>query len=305
MPSWSSSWEGSAAFPALWLAACSWASSTTSARRSSPSSPTSPCSRPWRSSSPFAPRGSSAAPDAVIGRRAALAAIAVGGLAVLGPLLPAYPLTLLTQALIVGILAMSLDVLLGYTGLTSLGHAAYFGVGAYAVAIMTTEKQAGLIPCLVIGVLLAAATAAVFGLLAIRATGTYFLMITLALGMVIWGLAFRWVSLTKGDNGIAGVPRPSLGPLELSGPLPFFYFCLVAAAVAWALMGLLVISPFGLGLKGIRGSESRMAALGYNVWLHKYLAFVIAGVFAGLAGVLWAYYNGFVGPTDVQLVTSV
>jgi branched-chain amino acid transport system permease protein len=157
----------------------------------------------------------------------------------------------------------------------------------------------------VVGVLLAALTAAIFGLLAIRATGTYFLMITLALGMVIWGLAFRWVSLTKGDNGIAGVPRPSLGPLELSGPLPFFYFCLVAAALAWALMGLLVVSPFGLGLRGIRGSESRMLALGYNVSAHKYAAFVLSGVFAGFGGTLWAYYNGFVSPNDVQLVTSV
>jgi branched-chain amino acid transport system permease protein len=229
----------------------------------------------------------------MIRRRALLAAAAIAVLALVAPLLPAYPLTLLTQALIVGILAMSLDVLLGYTGLTSLGHAAYFGVGAYAVAIMTTERQAGLVASLVMGVLLAAGTAAIFGLLAIRATGTYFLMITLALGMVIWGLAFRWVSLTKGDNGIAGVPRPSLGALDMS------------AAVAWMLMGLLVVSPFGLGLRGIRGSESRMLALGYNVWLHKYAAFVISGVFAGFAGTLWAYYNGFVSPNDVQLVTSV
>jgi branched-chain amino acid transport system permease protein len=241
----------------------------------------------------------------MIRRRALLAAAAIAVLALVAPLLPAYPLTLLTQALIVGILAMSLDVLLGYTGLTSLGHAAYFGVGAYAVAIMTTERQAGLVACLVMGVLLAAGTAAIFGLLAIRATGTYFLMITLALGMVIWGLAFRWVSLTKGDNGIAGVPRPSLGALDMSAPLAFFYFSLVAAAVAWMLMGLLVVSPFGLGLRGIRGSESRMLALGYNVWLHKYAAFVLSGVFAGFAGTLWAYYNGFVSPNDVQLVTSV
>src|SRR5262249_5626136 len=144
------------------------------------------------------------------------------------------------------------------------------------------------------------------GLLAIRATGTYFLMITLALGMVIWGLAFRWVSLTKGDNGISGVPRPELGlPWSLWGPLPFFYFVLAAGVVAWALLGLLVSSPFGLGLEGIRESESRMRALGYNVWLHKYLAFVLSGGIAGFAGVLWAYYNGFVSPVDVQLVTSV
>jgi branched-chain amino acid transport system permease protein len=241
----------------------------------------------------------------VILRRALLAAAAIALLALVAPALPAYPLTLLTQALVVGILAMSLDMLLGYSGLASLGHAAYFGVGAYAVAIMTTEHQAGLGACLAVGVLLAGLTAAVFGLLAIRATGTYFLMITLALGMVIWGLAFRWVSLTKGDNGIAGVPRPVLGVLDLSGSLPFFYFCLVSAALAWVLMGLLVVSPFGLGLRGIRGSESRMMALGYNVWLHKYMAFVISGLFAGFGGTLWAYYNGFVSPNDVQLVTSV
>src|SRR5205809_463456 len=219
--------------------------------------------------------------------------------------MPAYPLTLLTQALILGILAMSLDVLLGYTGLPSLGHAGYFGVAAYAVALLATERQVGLLGCAAAGLALAAVTAAVFGVVAIRARGTYFLMITLALGMVVWGLAFRWVSLTKGDNGVSGVPRPELGSLSLSAPLPFFYFCLLVAAASWTVLGLVVMSPFGLGLKGIRGSESRMEALGYNVWLHKYLAFVISGAFAGAAGVLWAYYNGFVGPTDVQLLTSV
>jgi branched-chain amino acid transport system permease protein len=231
---------------------------------------------------------------------------AAAAAAAIAPVLSAYPLTLLTQAAIVAILAMSLDVLLGYTGLPSLGHAAYFGVAAYAVGILATDYQRGFVTCLVAGLLVAALTAALFGLLAIRATGTYFLMITLALGMVVWGLAFRWVSMTKGDNGIAGVPRPELGlPWNLGAPLPFFYFALAGALVAWALLGLLVRSPFGMSLMGIRESESRMRALGYNVWLHKYLAFVIAGTFAGFSGVLWAYYNGFVSPVDVQLVTSV
>jgi len=239
--------------------------------------------------------------------RVVLAGAGVAALAAaIAPTLSAYPLTLLTQAAIVAILAMSLDVLLGYTGLPSLGHAAYFGVAAYAVGILSTDYRRGFLVCLVAGVVLAALTAALFGLLAIRASGTYFLMITLALGMVVWGLAFRWVSMTKGDNGIAGVPRPELGlPWSLGAPLPFFYFALAAALVAWALLGLLVRSPFGLSLLGIRESESRMRALGYNVWLHKYLAFVISGTFAGFAGVFWAYYNGFVSPVDVQLVTSV
>ena len=224
----------------------------------------------------------------------------------LAPFLPSYPLTLLTQAAIVAVFAMSLDVLLGYTGLPSLGHAAYFGIAAYAVGILSTEWRMGFVGCLLAGVFLATAASALFGFLAIRATGTYFLMITLALGMVVWGLAFRWVSLTKGDNGITGVPRPDLGPFgDVSPPLPFFYLALAALGVAWGLLGVLVRSPFGLGLKGIRESETRMQALGYNVWLHKYLAFVISGLFAGFAGVLWAYYNGFVSPVDVQLVTSV
>jgi branched-chain amino acid transport system permease protein len=239
-------------------------------------------------------------------RPAILVGVATVAAAAVAPLLPSYPLTLLTQAVIVAILAMSLDLLLGYTGLASLGHAAYFGIAAYTVGILSTEYQRGFVTCLVAGVVLAGATAAVFGLLAIRAAGTYFLMITLALGMVVWGLAFRWVSMTKGDNGIAGIPRPELGlPWSLWSPLPFFYLALAALVLAWALLALVVRSPFGLSLKGIRDSETRMRALGYNVWLHKYLAFVLSGVFAGFAGVFWGYYNGFVSPVDVQLVTSV
>jgi branched-chain amino acid transport system permease protein len=239
-------------------------------------------------------------------RRLLGAIVVLAGFGLAAPLLPPYPLTLLIQALISAIFAMSLDVLLGYTGLPSLGHAAYFGVAAYTVAILAVERGAGFVACLPAALVLAGLAAALFGLLAIRASGTYFLMITLALGMVVWGLAFRWVSMTKGDNGISGVPRPALGlPWDLSAPLPFFYFTLACAGLAWLLLGLLVNSPFGMSLKGIRESESRMRSLGYNVWLHKYLAFVLSGVFAGFAGALWAYYNGFVSPVDVHLVTSV
>jgi len=222
------------------------------------------------------------------------------------PFLSSYPLTLLTQALIFAIFAMSLDLLLGYTGLPSLGHAAYFGVAAYVVAIFTTEYQMGFWTCLIVAVLAAIVTAAAFGLIAIRALGTYFLMITLALGMVVWGLAFRWVSLTKGDNGISGVPRPSLGlPWSFANQTAFYYLTFVTFLVALGLLVLIVRSPFGMSLRGIRESEGRMRSLGYNVWLHKYLSFILAGAFAGLAGVLWAYYNGFVSPVEVQLITSV
>jgi branched-chain amino acid transport system permease protein len=234
--------------------------------------------------------------------------VAAAGLALIAvpPFLSAFPLTLLTQALIFAVFAMSLDLLLGYTGLPSLGHAAYFGVSAYVVAIFATEYQAGFWTCLVLALVAATLTSALFGLIAIRALGVYFLMITLALGMVVWGLAFRWVSVTKGDNGISSVPRPSLGlPWAFTDPTAFYYLTLFTFVLSFALMLLIVRSPFGMSLRGIRESERRMRSLGYNVWLHKYLAFILAGAFAGLSGVLWAYDNGFVSPVEVQLVTSV
>ena len=232
-----------------------------------------------------------------------------GGLLVLlvaPPALSSFMLSLLTQAVIYAILAMSLDLLLGYTGLSSLGHAAYFGLGAYSVGILAARHGAGFWTTLLAGMALAAAAAAVFGLVALRATGVYFLMITLALGMVAWGLAHRWVSLTQGDNGIAGLPRPSLGiGLSFTGGLSFYYLALCGCAAALAVLGVVVRSPFGRTLVGIRESESRMRTLGYHVWLHKYLAFVTAGGVGGVAGVLWAYYNGFVSPADLELATSV
>jgi branched-chain amino acid transport system permease protein len=237
----------------------------------------------------------------------AVALLAAAGvlLVTVPPFLSAYPLTLLTQALIYAIFAMSLDVLLGYTGLPSLGHAAYFGVAAYAVAILSTEYGAGFWTAFAAALAAAVGAAALFGVLAIRAAGTYFLMITLALGMVVWGLAFRWVSVTQGDNGISGVQRPTVAGWSASDPLAFYYLTFVVFAVTAAALVVLVRSPFGMSLRGIRDSEGRMRSLGYNVWLHKYLSFVMSGGFAGVAGMLWAYYNGFVSPIEVQLVTSV
>src|SRR5207245_8034563 len=140
--------------------------------------------------------------------------------------------------------------------------------------------------------ILATAVVAIFGLLALRATGVYFLMITLALGMVVWGLAHRWVSMTQGDNGISSVPRPDLGlPWSFTRGIPFYYLAFAGFLLALALLRTIVRSPFGQTLVGIRESESRMRTLGYHVWLHKYIGFVIAGGVGGFAGVLWAYYN--------------
>ncbi|WP_089942276.1 branched-chain amino acid ABC transporter permease [Candidatus Entotheonella palauensis] len=229
-------------------------------------------------------------------------------LAIAAPYIGPFLLILLMQALIFGILAMSLDVLLGFTGLASLGQAAYLGVGAYVTAIFATRYNIGLgwdfIAVLGIGTVAAGLTAALFGLIAIRATGVYFLMITLALGMCTWGLAYRWNSLTGGDNGLNVLFRPVVG-LDLADDLTFFYVVWGFFVLTLSVLYLLVQSPFGRSLEGIRESEPRMRMLGYHTWLHKYLAFVIAGGFGGLSGVLWVHLAGIISPEDIILTTSV
>ncbi len=222
------------------------------------------------------------------------------------PLLSTFQVELLTQILIWTIVAVSLNILLGYAGLATLGHASYMGISAYATAILTTQHHGTFLQTLVVCLALSAATAAVFGLLACRASGPEFLLITMTLALVVWGLANRWVSLTGGDNGIRDLTRPDLGlPWSLNDSLYFYYFVLVFFAIGFVLMFMLIQSPFGKTLVGIRESESRMRALGYNTWLHKYLAFIITGVFSGYAGVFWAYYNLFVSSVDVDTMFSL
>jgi branched-chain amino acid transport system permease protein len=235
---------------------------------------------------------------------AALAAVAV-----IVPNMNSFLILLATRVLAFSILVMSLDILLGFTGLPSLGQAAYLGVGAYLTAILASRYHFGLGMdfwlVLVLGILAGAALAAVFGLLAIRASGVYFLMITLALGQCVWGLAYRWNSLTGGDNGINLEVKPVLAGIDLSDDVAFFYLVFLLFSLSLLAMYVFVRSPFGRSLEGIRERELRMKILGYNTWLHKYVAFVIAGGFGGLAGVLWAHTTGIVSPETVILTTSV
>jgi branched-chain amino acid transport system permease protein len=147
---------------------------------------------------------------------------------------------------------------------------------------------------------------AIFGLLVAHASGVYFLIITLALGMTLWGLGFRWVTMTGGDNGISGIPRPDLGlPLSMKDPLTFYYFILIFFLICLLLMTIFVRSPFGHSLKGVRESESRMRVLGYHTWLHKYLSYIAAAFFGSIAGVLWAYFDGFISPYNMDLTASI
>ena len=234
--------------------------------------------------------------------------VALALVAIVVPNSNSFLILLATRALAFAILVMSLDILLGYTGLASMGQAAYLGVGAYLTAILATKFQFGLgwdfWLVMLFGILIGAALAAVFGLLAIRASGVYFLMITLALGQCVWGLAYRWNSLTGGDNGINLRQRPKFG-IDLADEVTFFYLVLGCFAVSLLTMYTLVRSPFGRSLTGIRERELRMQILGYNTWLHKYIAFIIAGAFGGLSGVLWAHTAGIVSPENVVLTTSV
>ena len=223
------------------------------------------------------------------------------------------------EILVVGILLHESGPSPGFTGLASLGHAAYFGVASYTTAIIMTKEDwtwtfaafqwadslgLGLFYIFIFALVVATAFAAFFGFLAIRAVGVYFLMITLSLAMVIWGLAYRWSAVTEGDNGINVLGRPSLFGISLESEMPFFYFTLAVFLICLGLMYMFVRSPFGKTLVGIREREERMQMLGYNIWLHKYLAFIIAGVFSGVSGVMWTLFNLFVSPPDIELITS-
>src|SRR5664279_1063851 len=237
-----------------------------------------------------------------------MVAIALLAFVFIVPQSGSFVVLLATRAMAFAILAMSVDLLLGYTGMSSMGQAAYFGVGAYLTAVLATKFHFGMgwdfwivVP---LGILIGAALAALFGLFAIRAGGVYFLMITLALGQCVWGLAYRWNSLTGGDNGINMTGRPSFG-LDLGNDVTFFYLVFAFFSASMLALYVLVRSPFGRSLAGIRERELRMQILGYNTWLHKYIAFIIAGGFGGLAGVLWAHTNGHVSPETLVFTTSV
>jgi branched-chain amino acid transport system permease protein len=215
-----------------------------------------------------------------------------------------YYVNLVSQILIAAIFAMSLNLLVGYGGMTSLGHAAYLGVAAYATAWLML--RAGLGPLAAGGAALVITTlmAAFYGVLALRASGLSFLMITLALGQILWGLAYRWVNVTGGDNGLSVLARPTPFGVDLTGANAFYYFTLVVFAIAFAIITLLARSPFGASLRATRDQARRMSALGHNVWLVRWIAFVLSGFWGAVSGVLYMYYNNYISPHSLSLTQS-
>jgi branched-chain amino acid transport system permease protein len=215
-----------------------------------------------------------------------------------------YWTTLVTQMLIFGLLALSVDLLLGHTGLYSLCHGAFFAVAAYTTAILQVRHGVSTALAAPAGLLAGTLLACLYGL-AVRTRGVYFILITIALGYIVWGAVYRWSSFTGGDNGITNVPYPRIGAITLQSQTAYYYFTLAVIVACCFAYRVLIGSPFGLSLRGIKASETRMRSLGYRTTLHLYAAFVLSGLIASLAGVLYVYYNRFINPAAASFPISV
>ncbi len=222
--------------------------------------------------------------------------------------LPAYAgqfyINLASQVLIAAIVAMSLNLLVGYGGLTSLGHASFVGFAAYVYAWLGTRL--GMPNGLAALSALAATTlqACVFGLVALRARGLGFLMITLAFSQILWGLAYRWVSVTNGDNGLSGITRLAPFGLSLDGATAFYWMTLAVAVAAFLAIAAFATSAFGATLRGVRDEPRRMAALGHNIRLIRWIAFVYAGFWGAVAGLLYVNYHKYIHPSSLSIANS-
>ena len=235
-------------------------------------------------------------------------AAAVGGVVVALALLPQvagpFWMGLATQMIVFGLLALSVDLLLGHAGLFSICHGSFFAVAAYTTAILQVRYAVPTALAAPAGLLAGTLLGLLFGL-AVRTRGVYFILITIAFGYVVWGVAHRWSSFTGGDNGVTNVPFPAVGGLRVESHTDYYYLVLLVVALCALGYRVLVRSPFGLTLRGIKGSESRMRSLGYDSNRHLYAAFVLSAALASLAGVLYVYYNRFVNPVAASFPVSV
>ena len=215
-----------------------------------------------------------------------------------------YPRALLAEIYIFAIFAMSLDLLLGFTGLMSLGHAAFFGLGAYAVAILGTLVGVNAWLALAAGILVAAIGAALIGFFCVRLSGIPFLMLTLAFSQLVFSVALKWRDLTGGSDGMAIPDKPSFFGVELSNSLAMYFMALAFLLVAYWALRRLLNAPLGHIFVGIRENEPRMLAIGFNTRAYKLLSFIVAGAFAGLAGGLYAIFNSFISPDAIYWTSS-
>ncbi len=223
-------------------------------------------------------------------------------------LVRSYLVSLGADVLVFAVFALSLDLLLGYTGLASFGHAAFFGVGGYVAAYVALGLSANLLVVLPFVVAATLVATVVIGYLSLRTSGVYFLMLTLAFAQMLYGLTIKWTSVTGGSDGLTSVPAAYLGvgPWRWSfgTNLHFYYLAVAAFLGSWWLLHRIVRSPFGHTLRGIKENETRMQALGYDTWRYKMASFMIAGVFAGFAGALFTFFNRHAAPDSFYWTTS-
>jgi branched-chain amino acid transport system permease protein len=258
---------------------------------------------------PPAPRGIEAAVAGTSspGQRMPWVVFVVVLLLALAPFVLAPPeLGTLGRILYYALLAASLDILVGMTGLPSLAHAAWFGIGAYAAGLITRDVSTFFLVPTVGAIVVAALVAAATGWLAIRSQGIFFLMLTLAIGEIIFQLAESWDSVTGGSNGLYGIPGVEVTPgSAIVNAAPTYWYVLGGFTLGMTALWILARSPFGLALRGIRDNEDRMRALGYATSRYKYAAFIAAAAAAGLAGSLLASQQHLVTTQDAGFTTAV
>jgi branched-chain amino acid transport system permease protein len=214
-----------------------------------------------------------------------------------------YYVNIASQILLYAVFALGLNILVGYGGLVSLGHAGLSGAAAYAVAYLLAAGH-GHIVAIAGGLAAGLVVTAGFAALALRATGISFIMITLALGEIIWGLAYRWISITNGDNGISVASRPAPFGLALDSAKAFYDATLIVFLLAVATCAIFVHSPLGAALAGTRDQPRRMNALGYHVWAIRFWAFMFSGLLSAISGILFIYYYQFISPPALALTSS-
>ena len=225
------------------------------------------------------------------------------GLALVFPHVAPYE-ALASEVLIFALFAMAFDLVLGYAGMLSFGHAAFFGIGAYSTGIILIRLVPSIPMALAGAVIVSSLTALFVGYASIRRHGIYFTMVTLAFAQMFYFIAFKWTGLTGGDDGLQGVPRPNLGPIDLHSEIYLYYFILLLVAVSMVLIVKIVQSPLGAALQALRENRDRAMSVGYNVDRFRLLAFVISGFFCGLAGGLYGLLLNMVPLSSLHWTTS-
>jgi branched-chain amino acid transport system permease protein len=227
----------------------------------------------------------------------------IAALFLLLPFLTPYH-SLATEMLIFAIFAVGYDILFGYTGLLSFGHAMFFGIGAYGTGLVLIRVSSSLFLALGIAIAISLLVSSVIAFLSIRKRGIYFVMITLGFCQMLYFIAFKWTGLTGGDNGLHGVPRTSFGPINLDSEIALYFFILIFFFFSVLLAFRIVNSPFGRVLSALKENEDRARSVGYNTTRFKTIAFMISAFFASLAGGLYAVHSNFVPLDTLSINTS-